>query len=155
MHSGAQRGKALGGGQRQPVGFGALGVAHRSPMGVSGPSGSGEGQNPFHVCVLTAARPPRAWGWRGPELSPSLCRDERRCLQSPEVPMGVLSCMKYLMFIFNVLVFVSPAGGGGLRGAALRAIEPSGAIRAQPGCDARGGPRPREGTPALPPRGAL
>eukprot|EP00076_Gallus_gallus_P007843 XP_004934920.1 tetraspanin-18-like isoform X2 [Gallus gallus] len=99
---------ALGGGQRQPVGFGALGVAHRSPMGVSGPSGSGEGQNPFHVCVLTAAPPPRAWGWRGPELSPSLCRDERRCLQSPEVPMGVLSCMKYLMFIFNVLVF---AGG--------------------------------------------
>ncbi|XP_040508807.1 leukocyte surface antigen CD53-like isoform X3 [Gallus gallus] len=77
-------------------------------MGVSGPSGSGEGQNPFHVCVPAAARPPRAWGWRGPELSPSLCRDERRCLQSPEVPMGVLSCMKYLMFIFNVLVF---AGG--------------------------------------------
>uniref|UniRef100_A0A669QFJ4 Uncharacterized protein n=1 Tax=Phasianus colchicus TaxID=9054 RepID=A0A669QFJ4_PHACC len=34
--------------------------------------------------------------------------DERNCLQSPEVPMGVLSCMKYLMFVFNVLVF---AGG--------------------------------------------
>lgn len=30
--------------------------------------------------------------------------------------MGVLSCMKYLMFIFNVLVFVSPAGDGGVQG---------------------------------------
>ncbi|XP_031464494.1 LOW QUALITY PROTEIN: tetraspanin-18-like [Phasianus colchicus] len=58
--------------------------------------------------------------------------------------MGVLSCMKYLMFVFNVLVFVSPAGDGGVQGAVLRAVKPSGAIRAELGCDA-----PREGTPAL------
>lgn len=34
----------------------------------------------------------------------------------PGVPMGVLSCMKYLMFIFNVLVFVSPPGPRGVQG---------------------------------------
>lgn len=30
--------------------------------------------------------------------------------------MGVLSCVKYLMFIFNVLVFVSPPGPSGMEG---------------------------------------
>lgn len=30
--------------------------------------------------------------------------------------MSVLSCMKYLMFIFNVLVFVSPPGPCGVKG---------------------------------------
>uniref|UniRef100_A0A8C9F393 Tetraspanin n=1 Tax=Pavo cristatus TaxID=9049 RepID=A0A8C9F393_PAVCR len=62
--------------------------------------------HPFCGSILSSSSP--SWGWRGPELSSPLCRDERHCLQSPGVPMGVLSCMKYLMFIFNVLVF---AGG--------------------------------------------
>ncbi|NXX77872.1 TSN18 protein, partial [Urocolius indicus] len=40
------------------------------------------------------------------------------------VPMGVLSCMKYLMFIFNVLVF---AGGTCLAAVGLWvAVDPSG-----------------------------
>ncbi|NWT94619.1 TSN18 protein, partial [Urocynchramus pylzowi] len=40
------------------------------------------------------------------------------------VPMGVLSCMKYLMFIFNVLVF---AGGTCLAGmGAWVVVDPSG-----------------------------
>lgn len=34
------------------------------------------------------------------------------------VPMGVLGCVKYLMLVFNALVFVSPAAPGrvGARG---------------------------------------
>ncbi|NWS56973.1 TSN18 protein, partial [Spizaetus tyrannus] len=40
------------------------------------------------------------------------------------VPMGVLSCMKYLMFIFNVLVF---AGGTCLAGVGVWvAVDPAG-----------------------------
>ncbi|NXA62844.1 TSN18 protein, partial [Mohoua ochrocephala] len=40
------------------------------------------------------------------------------------VPMGVLSCMKYLMFIFNVLVF---AGGTCLVGMGVWvAVDPAG-----------------------------
>ncbi|NXR93716.1 TSN18 protein, partial [Hypocryptadius cinnamomeus] len=40
------------------------------------------------------------------------------------VPMGVLSCMKYLMFIFNVLVF---AGGTCLAGMGVWvAVDPAG-----------------------------
>lgn len=59
-------------------------------------------------------------GWLGPGLSSPLCRDKRcRLPAEPRplgVPMGVLSCVKYLMFIFNVLVFVSPPGPGGMEG---------------------------------------
>lgn len=39
--------------------------------------------------------------------------------------MGVLSCMKYLMFVFNVLVFVSPRGPAG-RGDRARGRDVSG-----------------------------
>ncbi|NWU92597.1 TSN18 protein, partial [Upupa epops] len=40
------------------------------------------------------------------------------------VPMGVLTCMKYLMFIFNVMVF---AGGTCLAGVGLWvAVDPTG-----------------------------
>ncbi|NXD15594.1 TSN18 protein, partial [Nothocercus nigrocapillus] len=40
------------------------------------------------------------------------------------IPMGVLSCVKYLMFIFNVLVF---AGGTCLSGVGVWvAVDPSG-----------------------------
>ncbi|XP_021232803.1 tetraspanin-18-like isoform X2 [Numida meleagris] len=50
--------------------------------------------------------------------------DQRHCLQSSAVPMGVLSCMKYLMFIFNVLVF---AGGTCLVGVGVWvAVDPAG-----------------------------
>lgn len=61
------------------------------------------------------------WSRRGqgclwPGLCFPPCRDERCCVPHSGVPMGVLSCMKYLMFIFNVLVFVSLPGPGGLEG---------------------------------------
>uniref|UniRef100_A0A8C3EN75 Uncharacterized protein n=2 Tax=Corvus moneduloides TaxID=1196302 RepID=A0A8C3EN75_CORMO len=47
-------------------------------------------------------------GWLWPGLCSPLHRDKHRRVPPPGVPMRVLSCMKYLMFIFNVLVF---AGG--------------------------------------------
>ncbi|KAM6040894.1 uncharacterized protein LJ206_019822 isoform 3-T3 [Theristicus caerulescens] len=60
----------------------------------------------------------------GMELWPGLCRDERCRVPSRSVPMGVLSCVKYLMFVFNVLVF---AGGTCLAGVgAWVAVDPAG-----------------------------
>uniref|UniRef100_A0A8D2NA32 Tetraspanin n=1 Tax=Zonotrichia albicollis TaxID=44394 RepID=A0A8D2NA32_ZONAL len=47
-------------------------------------------------------------GWLWSALCSPLHRDKYCPVSPPSVPMGVLSCMKYLMFIFNVLVF---AGG--------------------------------------------
>lgn len=58
------------------------------------------------------------------------------------VPMGVLSCVKYLMFIFNVLVFVSPPGLGGVGGEGTR---PQGTT--SPDGSGLGDTCPREGTP--------
>lgn len=70
----------------------------------------------------------RSWGGPGQSglavaralLSPL----QGRSLPCPprHVPMGVLSCMKYLMFIFNVLVFVSPPGPGGVEGTHPRGV---------------------------------
>ncbi|XP_033375728.1 tetraspanin-18-like [Parus major] len=52
-------------------------------------------------------------GWLWPGLCSPLHRDKHCRVPPPGVSMGVLSCMKYLMFIFNVLVF---AGGTCLTG---------------------------------------
>uniref|UniRef100_U3JIB1 Uncharacterized protein n=1 Tax=Ficedula albicollis TaxID=59894 RepID=U3JIB1_FICAL len=63
-------------------------------------------------------------GWLWPGLCSPLHRDKHCRVPSPAVPMGVLSCMKYLMFIFNVLVF---AGGTCLAGMGLWvAVDPAG-----------------------------
>ena len=69
---------------------------------------------------LGGSRTGRGWLWPG--LCSPLRRDERCRVPRPGVPMGVLSCMKYLMFIFNVLVFVSPPGPGGVEGSRPRGV---------------------------------
>ncbi|XP_056367103.1 tetraspanin-17-like [Oenanthe melanoleuca] len=57
--------------------------------------------------------------------SPTIPAGDKHCrVPSPGVLMGILSCMKYLMFIFNVLVF---AGGTCLAGMGLWvAVDPAG-----------------------------
>ncbi|XP_069628085.1 uncharacterized protein [Haliaeetus albicilla] len=58
------------------------------------------------------------------EVPGSPAGDECCCVPRSGVPMGVLSCMKYLMFIFNVLVF---AGGTCLAGVGVWvAVDPAG-----------------------------
>uniref|UniRef100_A0A8D0EW99 Tetraspanin n=1 Tax=Strix occidentalis caurina TaxID=311401 RepID=A0A8D0EW99_STROC len=83
-------------------------------------------------CVLVGSGPVsrQSWGsrtargWLWPGLCSPLCRDERCRVPPTGVPMGVLSCMKYLMFIFNVLVF---AGGTCLAGVGVWvAVDPAG-----------------------------
>uniref|UniRef100_A0A663ENB6 Uncharacterized protein n=1 Tax=Aquila chrysaetos chrysaetos TaxID=223781 RepID=A0A663ENB6_AQUCH len=75
-------------------------------------------------CPAGAGWSRRGWGCLWPGLCSPLCRDERCCVPRSGVPMGVLSCMKYLMFIFNVLVF---AGGTCLAGVGVWvAVDPAG-----------------------------
>lgn len=68
------------------------------------------------LCPTRAGGVQDSRGWLWPGLCSPLCRDDRCRVPPRRVPMGVLSCMKYLMFVFNVLVFVSPPGPGGVEG---------------------------------------
>uniref|UniRef100_A0A8C9MX22 Tetraspanin n=2 Tax=Carduelinae TaxID=37599 RepID=A0A8C9MX22_SERCA len=68
------------------------------------------------------SRTSQGWLWAG--LCSPLHRNKYCRVPTPGVPMGVLSCMKYLMFIFNMLVF---AGGTCLAGMGVWvAVDPAG-----------------------------
>lgn len=69
---------------------------------------------PLHSAGAMGSRTSQGWLWPG--LCSPLHRNKQCCVPTPGVRMGVLTCVKYLMFIFNVLVFVSPSGPCGVQG---------------------------------------
>ncbi|XP_053820034.1 tetraspanin-18-like [Vidua chalybeata] len=78
--------------------------------------------SPPHSAGAKGSRTSQGWLWPG--FCSPLRRDKYCCVPPPGVPMGVLSCVKYLMFIFNVLVF---AGGTCLAGMGIWvAVDPAG-----------------------------
>ncbi|XP_053943283.1 tetraspanin-18-like isoform X5 [Cuculus canorus] len=75
------------------------------------------------VSMLELGHPGQVWAGCG-QGSAVPSTGTNAAVPCPGVPMGVLSCMKYLMFIFNMLVF---AGGTCLVGVGIWvAVDPSG-----------------------------
>lgn len=97
----------------EDTGLGLFGVSWEM-VGIQNNLGILGGCIPPHSAGAMGSRTSQGWLWPG--LCSPLHRDKHCRVPPPGVPMGVLSCMKYLMFIFNVLVFVSPPGPRGVQG---------------------------------------
>lgn len=97
----------------EDTGLGLCGVLWEM-VGIEDDLGILESCIPPHSAGAMGSRTSQGWLWAG--LCSLLHRDKYCRVPPPGVPMGVLSCMKYLMFIFNVLVFVSPPGPCGVQG---------------------------------------